>query len=101
MPRTVCCVRFRVGRNSQAPFACAPLVVSPLRQDRLNPCHAAGVMWVIAFFLVRILPSPFMVYKMVYGSYAAFSAFDFWLCITTCPLPFVLNSYWWIVPPSA
>ena len=48
----------------------------------------------VAFFVVRILPSPFMVYKMVYGSYAAYSAFDFGLAVATTPLPFVLNSYW-------
>eukprot|EP00966_Prymnesium_polylepis_P257138 5940161-Prymnesium_polylepis.1 len=54
----------------------------------------AGVLWVVAFFVVRILPSPFMVYKMVYGSYAAYSTFDFGLAVATTPLPFVLNSYW-------
>lgn len=53
-----------------------------------------GVSWVVVFFLVRILPSPYVLYHLVNGHYAAFSTFEFWSCVCTTPLPFALNSYW-------
>ena len=53
-----------------------------------------GVTWVAAFFVVRILPSPYLFFYMVNGNYAAFSAFEFWTFFFTTPLPFMLNSYW-------
>merc|ERR1719291_1162942 len=33
-----------------------------------------GLSWTGGFFFVRILPAPYFIYKMLYGSYNSFSA---------------------------
>ena len=53
-----------------------------------------GVSWILLFFVVRIVPGPYLFYKLCRGSYAAYNTFDFVLMMTTCPLPFMLNLYW-------
>lgn len=53
-----------------------------------------GVAWAVAFFVVRILPSPYFFYKLVSSSYEQYSTFDFYLAAATVPLPFMLNSFW-------
>ena len=53
-----------------------------------------GVAWVMSFFLVRILPSPYLFYHLVNGSYAQFTPSEFWCVFFLTPLPFILNSYW-------
>jgi len=53
-----------------------------------------GVSWIALFFVVRIVPGPYLFYKLVYGNYGAYNPFDFCLMMLTCPLPFMLNSYW-------
>ena len=55
---------------------------------------ANGIAWVMSFFLVRILPSPYMVYQIVYADYAAYTTADLLITLCTTPLPFMLNSYW-------
>lgn len=53
-----------------------------------------GTSWVVVFFLIRILPSPYMLYHLLRGDYAPYSALEFGITIFFCPLPFILNSYW-------
>jgi len=53
-----------------------------------------GVTWVLSFFVIRILPSPYLFYHLVEGNYAAFSQGEFWCVFFLTPLPFILNSYW-------
>lgn len=53
-----------------------------------------GVSWVVLFFGVRILPSPYLFFHLVNGNYAAYSAYEFWCVFVLTPLPFMLNSYW-------
>jgi hypothetical protein len=53
-----------------------------------------GVAWAVAFFVMRIVPSPYLFSKLWHGSYAEFSTLDFVITITTVPLPFLLNTYW-------
>lgn len=53
-----------------------------------------GVSWVFFFFFVRIVPAPYLFYKLCRGNYAAYNTFDFSLMVATCPLPFMLNTYW-------
>lgn len=53
-----------------------------------------GVSWVLLFFAVRILPSPYLFYHLVNGNYADFSSYQFWCVFFLTPLPFMLNSYW-------
>jgi len=53
-----------------------------------------GVSWIALFFVVRIVPGPYLVYKLLSGDYSRYNAFDFGLMTLTCPLPFLLNSYW-------
>ena len=48
---------------------------------------------------VRIVPGPYLFYKLVYGNYASYNTFDFCLMMLTCPLPFMLNSYWRAATP--
>ena len=57
-----------------------------------------GVCWAASFFIVRIVPSPFLFYAMVYGSYEHFSDADFYIAASTMPIPFLLNSFWfWLL----
>lgn len=70
------------------------MMLLKLRLEHTKAYLVNGVTWAIAFFVVRILPSPFLFYKMVFGSYEAFSAFDFYLAILLMPVPFLLNAYW-------
>jgi len=53
-----------------------------------------GISWIVLFFVVRIVPGPYAVYKLVYGNYSSYNMFDFCLMWLTCPLPFLLNTYW-------
>jgi len=53
-----------------------------------------SVSWVVAFFLVRILPSPYVFFHLVNGNYAAFSPYQFWCVFFLTPLPFIFNSLW-------
>ena len=53
-----------------------------------------GVAWAVSFFVVRILPSPYIFYKMVDCSYKDYSRTDFIIAWMTMPIPFVLNSFW-------
>lgn len=53
-----------------------------------------GTSWVVAFFVVRILPSPYLFYHLVNGNYAAYTPYQFWCVFFLTPLPFILNSYW-------
>ena len=45
------------------------------------------------------MPGPYLFYKLVYGNYASYNTFDFCLMMLTCPLPFMLNSYWCAATP--
>ena len=45
-----------------------------------------GVSWVVAFFVVRILPSPYIFYHLVKGNYSAFTTGEFWCAWTPCTL---------------
>jgi hypothetical protein len=47
---------------------------------------------------VRIVPAPYLFYKLCRGNYAAYNTFDFSLMVATCPLPFMLNTYWFYLP---
>ena len=59
-----------------------------------------GVSWTVSFFLVRIMPSPWLIYELVWKDSSrhlwasAFTPFDFWFGVCTLPLPFLLNAYW-------
>ena len=53
-----------------------------------------GIGWAVAFFVVRILPTPYLFYKMVYSSYERYSHLEFRVAICTMPIPFMLNSFW-------
>jgi len=53
-----------------------------------------GISWIVLFFVVRIVPSPYALYKLAYGNYSSYNTFDFCLLWVTCPLPFLLNTYW-------
>ena len=53
-----------------------------------------GISWIALFFIVRIVPGPYALYKLAYGNYASYNTFDYVLMWLTCPLPFLLNSYW-------
>lgn len=53
-----------------------------------------GVSWVVSFFVVRILPSPYLFFHLVNGNYVDFSTGEFWCVFFLTPLPFILNSYW-------
>ena len=53
-----------------------------------------GVSWIALFFLVRIVPGPYFFYTLVQGEYASYNGFDYALMMLTCPIPFMLNSYW-------
>ena len=53
-----------------------------------------GVSWVVAFFLVRILPSPYLFFHLVNGNYSSYTSWEFWCVFFLTPLPFILNSYW-------
>jgi hypothetical protein len=53
-----------------------------------------GVSWIGLFFVVRIVPGPYLFYKLCRGNYTAYNTFDSGLMMLTCPLPFMLNSYW-------
>ena len=60
-----------------------------------NPIYTViGVSWVVAFFIVRILPSPYLFSHLVNANYSEFSSYQFWCVFFLCPLPFILNSYW-------
>lgn len=70
------------------------MVMLKLGYDRTAAYRFIGTAWVVFFFLIRILPSPFMFFHLVYGNYAPFSAFEFYVTVVCSPLPFILNSYW-------
>lgn len=53
-----------------------------------------GVSWVVSFFMIRILPSPYLFYHLVNGNYDSYSPGEFWCVFFLTPLPFILNSYW-------
>jgi len=53
-----------------------------------------GISWVVTFFVVRILPSPYLFYHLVNGNYSAYTPYQFWCVFFLTPLPFILNSYW-------
>ena len=55
---------------------------------------AAPRSWVVTFFVVRILPSPYLFYHLVNGNYSAYTPYQFWCVFFLTPLPFILNSYW-------
>ena len=56
-----------------------------------------GLTWCASFFLVRIVPSPYVAYHLLYADYALFSRFQFWCVVLLTPLPFILNSYWFFL----
>lgn len=53
-----------------------------------------GVSWVVSFFIVRIVPSPYCFFHLVNGNYSSFTTGEFWCVFFLTPLPFILNSYW-------
>ena len=60
-----------------------------------------GVGWTLSFFLVRILPTPFLLQQLVWAESSRrgwaereVAPFDAWFAALTVPLPFVLNLYW-------
>ena len=62
-----------------------------------NLCYVAvGAGWTISFFFVRIAPSPVLLYALLRtpDEWQAFSTFDFAVAVSTVPLPFLLNGYW-------
>jgi len=64
-----------------------------------SPLYAAvGLSWTLSFFVVRILPGPYLLYLAAYivmhNTWQPISLFMRWLGILTIPLPFLLNFYW-------
>lgn len=57
---------------------------------------AVGVSWTVSFFLVRAVPSPWLIAAQIHdaSAWARYSTLDWWLSVTTLPLPFLLNAYW-------
>lgn len=70
------------------------MLLLKLGYERSTAYRYIGTGWVVAFFFIRILPSPYMGYHMLHGNYAAFSPFEFGVTLACTPLPFILNSYW-------
>lgn len=85
-------------------FFCFTEITSILQHSRMillklgygsRPAYTlVGVGWTISFFFVRILPSPFFLYLLVTGNYEQFSSADLIISMSTLPIPFVLNAYW-------
>ena len=70
------------------------IILMRLGRERSRLYIINGVAWAASFFVVRILPSPYLFYKMVDCSYSAYSTTDFVIAWLTMPIPFVLNSFW-------
>jgi hypothetical protein len=70
------------------------IILLRLGRERSRLYVLNGVAWAVVFFLVRILPSPYLFYKMVDCSYKGYSTADFAIAWATMPIPFVLNSFW-------
>ena len=76
------------------------IILLKLGHERSRIYLVNGVAWAVSFFVVRILPSPYLFYKMADCSYAAFSRADFVVAWATMPIPFVLNSFWFYLLAS-
>jgi len=76
------------------------IILLKLGHERSRLYLVNGVAWAVSFFVVRILPSPYLFYKMADCSYAAFSRADFVVAWATMPIPFVLNSFWFYLLAS-
>jgi hypothetical protein len=59
-----------------------------------------GVTWCVGFFLVRILPSPYVLYQLLSADYSKFSGYQFWCVVLLTPLPFLLNGFWFFLIAS-
>lgn len=70
------------------------IILLRLGRERSRLYVLNGVAWAAVFFMVRILPSPYLFYKMVDCSYKDYSTADFVIAWLTMPIPFVLNSFW-------
>lgn len=70
------------------------IILLRLGMERTRLYMFNGVGWAAVFFLVRILPSPYIFYKMVDCSYSAYTRADFCIAWLTMPIPFILNSFW-------
>lgn len=64
--------------------------------DHTHIYLVVGLSWTLSFFAVRALPAPFLIMAQLQDAdaWASYSAFDYWLSVTTLPLPFLLNAYW-------
>jgi len=74
------------------------MIMARLGHDS-SPLYAAvGLSWTLSFFVVRILPGPYLLYLAAYivmhNTWQPISLFMRWLGILTIPLPFLLNFYW-------
>jgi hypothetical protein len=59
--------------------------------------HIIGVIWAVSFFVVRILPIPWVFsgyYETVFGACGGVKAFDRIVAALTIPVPIMLNVYW-------
>ena len=58
--------------------------------------------WFIHYTIVRILPSPILMYVILNGNYDGISTFDKALAAVTVPIPFYLNFLWyWLILKKA
>jgi len=98
--RVVLLVMFFVATEATNVGQHVRMILLKLSLEHTKAYVANGVGWAIAFFVLRIVPSPYLFSKLWHGSYAEVSSFDFFITATTVPLPFILNSYW-CPPPAA
>jgi len=70
------------------------MVLLKLGKEKSKLYVINGVLWVVVFFVVRIVPTPYVIQRMLRSSYAEYSQFDFNLCVLSTPIPFMLNGYW-------
>jgi len=70
------------------------IILQKLGFEKSRSYMINGVSWAVGFVLIRILPAPFFMYKILSGSYAQFSTFDFLLASLLMPIPFMLNAFW-------
>ena len=97
------CAR-RVSRSllaSASAYACphaGPAVPRPRPRSShprsLSRLPLLSSSWAVGFVLIRILPSPYFLYKIFSGSYVEFNRFDFLLANLLMPIPFLLNAFW-------
>ena len=67
---------------------------------------AVGVVWLLTFFLVRIAPLPWLLFAyargIVLSTDPALTLPERLFCTATCPIPFMLNVYWfWLITRKA